>query len=174
MPKNVGSIKTCSAEYPVGVGSSRLELKSECAVFFFSTELFLVVSPYWRITIIAKQLFMWLQSSSVLSSFGVVLMPCKVNVHEVRSTLQYYACRIQFSQNWISTVLKIHSKIYGQCSLFHRFSSNLRKSSPLLEAQEPVNGFGKNKINKILSHLIMSSLRYYKNNFVVNIMPITK
>ena len=28
MPKNVGSIKTCSAEYPVGVGSSRLVLKS--------------------------------------------------------------------------------------------------------------------------------------------------
>ena len=48
MPKNVGSIKTCSAEYPVGVGSSRLVLK--CAFcflfFFFSTELSLVVTPY--------------------------------------------------------------------------------------------------------------------------------
>ena len=33
MPKNVGSIKTCSAEYPVGVGSSRLVLK--CAFCFF-------------------------------------------------------------------------------------------------------------------------------------------
>ena len=40
MPKNVGSIKTCSAEYPVGVGSSRLELKSECAVFFFQQSFF--------------------------------------------------------------------------------------------------------------------------------------
>ena len=37
MPKNVGSIKTCSAEYPVGVGSSRLVLK--CA-FFFSNRAF--------------------------------------------------------------------------------------------------------------------------------------
>ena len=40
MSKNVGSIKTCSAEYPVGVGSSRLELKSECAVFFFFNRAF--------------------------------------------------------------------------------------------------------------------------------------
>ena len=43
MPKNVGSIKTCSAEYPVGVKSSRLVLKSECAVFFLIS---LVVTPY--------------------------------------------------------------------------------------------------------------------------------
>ena len=39
MPKNVGSIKTCSAEYPVGVGSSRLVLK--CAYFFFFQQSFL-------------------------------------------------------------------------------------------------------------------------------------
>ena len=38
MPKNVGSIKTCSAEYPVGVGSSRLVLK--CAFFFFFNRAF--------------------------------------------------------------------------------------------------------------------------------------
>ena len=31
---------------------------------------------------------------SVLSSFGVVLMSCKVNFHVVRSALQYSACRI--------------------------------------------------------------------------------
>ena len=36
---------------------------------------------------------LWLQSRSVLSSFGVVLMSCKVNVHVVRSALQYPACR---------------------------------------------------------------------------------
>ena len=44
MPKNVGSIKTCLAEYPVGVGSSRLVLK--CAFVFFSTELSLAFAPY--------------------------------------------------------------------------------------------------------------------------------
>ena len=35
----------------------------------------------------------WLQSRC-LSSFGVVLMSCRVNFHEVRSALQYSACRI--------------------------------------------------------------------------------
>ena len=35
-----------------------------------------------------------LQSRSVLSSFGVVLMSCRVNFHVVRSALQYSACRI--------------------------------------------------------------------------------
>ena len=37
---------------------------------------------------------LWLQSRSVLSSFGVVLMSCRVNSHVVRSALQYSACRI--------------------------------------------------------------------------------
>ena len=37
---------------------------------------------------------LWLQSRSVLSSFGVVLMSCRVNFHVVRSALQYSACRI--------------------------------------------------------------------------------
>ena len=32
---------------------------------------------------------LWLQSRSVLSSFGVVLMSCRVNFHVVRSALQY-------------------------------------------------------------------------------------
>ena len=36
---------------------------------------------------IAKQLPIWLQSRSVLSSFGVVLMSCKVNFHEHCSIL---------------------------------------------------------------------------------------
>ena len=39
---------------------------------------------------------LWLQSHSVLSSFGVVLMSCKVNFHVVRSALAYSACRIQY------------------------------------------------------------------------------
>ena len=38
---------------------------------------------------------LWLQSRSVLSSFGVVLMSCKVNFHVVRSVVQYSACRIK-------------------------------------------------------------------------------
>ena len=37
---------------------------------------------------------LWLQSHSVLSSFGVVLMSFRVNFHVVRSALQYSACRI--------------------------------------------------------------------------------
>ena len=37
---------------------------------------------------------LWLQSRSVLSSFCVVLMSCRVNFHVVRSALQYSACRI--------------------------------------------------------------------------------
>ena len=37
---------------------------------------------------------LWLQSRSVLSSFGVVLMSCRVNFHVVRSALQCSACRI--------------------------------------------------------------------------------
>ena len=37
---------------------------------------------------------LWLQSRSVLSSFGVVLMSCRVNFHVVQSALQYSACRI--------------------------------------------------------------------------------
>ena len=36
------------------------------------------------------------RSRSVLSSFGVVLMSCRVNFHVVRSALQYSACRIEY------------------------------------------------------------------------------
>ena len=39
---------------------------------------------------------LWLQSHSVLSSFGVVLMSCRVNFHVVRSALQYSVCRIKY------------------------------------------------------------------------------
>ena len=35
-----------------------------------------------------------LQSRSVLGSFGIVLMSCRVDFHVVRSALQYSACRI--------------------------------------------------------------------------------
>ena len=51
---------------------------------YFSSELSLVVMPYWRAPKRAKQLSMVIISRSVLSSFGVVLMSCKVNFHVVR------------------------------------------------------------------------------------------
>ena len=35
---------------------------------------------------------LWLQSRSVLSSVGVVLMSCRVNFHVVRSALQFSPC----------------------------------------------------------------------------------
>ena len=56
-------------------------------LIYFLSELSLFVTPYWR----APE---GLQSRSVLSSFGVVLMSCRVNFHVVRSALQYSACRI--------------------------------------------------------------------------------
>ena len=37
---------------------------------------------------------LWLQTRYVLSSFGVLLMSCRVKFHVVRSALQYSACRI--------------------------------------------------------------------------------
>ena len=38
--------------------------------------------------------YLWLQTRYVLSSFGVLLMSCRVKFHVVRSALQYSACRI--------------------------------------------------------------------------------
>ena len=75
----------------VGVAeSSRSGLKSECADIFY-------------------QSFLWLLRHtdepqrgrnscprSILSSFGVVLMSCRVKFHVARSALQYSACRIQY------------------------------------------------------------------------------
>ena len=73
----------------VGVVSSRLGLKSECAVFFFLTELSLVVTPYWRAAITAKQLSM----ATIPLCFEFfrcrVELSCKVNFHVIRSALQY-------------------------------------------------------------------------------------
>ena len=40
---------------------------------------------------------LWLQTRYVLSSFGVLLMSCRVKFHVVRSALQYSACRIIMS-----------------------------------------------------------------------------
>ena len=76
----------------VGVESSRLGLKSECADIFHQSFLWLLrhTDEPQR----GRNSCLWLQSRSVLSSFGVVLMSCRANSHVVRSALQYSACRI--------------------------------------------------------------------------------
>ena len=75
----------------VGVESSRSGLKSECADIFHQSFLWLL--RHTDEPQKGRNSCLWLQSSSVLSSFGVVLMSCRVNFHVVRSTLQYSACR---------------------------------------------------------------------------------
>ena len=76
----------------VGVESSRSGLKSECADIFHQSYLLLLrhTDEPQR----GRNSCLWLQSRSVLSSFGVVLMSCRVNFPVVRSALQYSACRI--------------------------------------------------------------------------------
>ena len=76
----------------VGVESSKSGLKSECADNFYQSFLWLLrhtdEPPKGRNSCLR------LQFRSVLSSFGVVLMSCKINFHVVQSALQYSACRI--------------------------------------------------------------------------------
>ena len=77
----------------VGVRSSGSGLKSECA------DIFSPESDLWLLRQTDKpqrgrNSCLWLQSRSVLGSFSVVLMSCRVNFHEVRSALRYSACRI--------------------------------------------------------------------------------
>ena len=76
----------------VGFESSRSGLKSECADIFHQSFLWLLrhTDEPQR----GRNNCLWLQSRSVLSSFGVVLMSCRVNFHVVRSALQWSACRI--------------------------------------------------------------------------------
>ena len=76
----------------VGVEGSRSGLKSACADIFHQSFLWLLrhTDEPQR----GRNSCLWLQSRSELSSFGVVLMSCRVNFHVVRSTLQYSACRI--------------------------------------------------------------------------------
>ena len=76
----------------VVVESSRSQLKSECSDIFHQSFFWLLrhTDEPQR----GRNSCLWLQSRSVLSSFGVVLMSCKVNFHVVRSALQYSACRI--------------------------------------------------------------------------------
>ena len=67
-------------------------LKSECADIFHQS--FLCLLRHTDEPQEGRNSCLWLQSLSVLSSFGVVLMSRRVNVHVVRSALQYSACRI--------------------------------------------------------------------------------
>ena len=76
-----------------GVRSSGSGLKSEC------TDIFASEPDLWLLSHTdepqrGRNSCLWLQSLSVLSFFGVVLMSCRVNFHVVRSALQYSACRI--------------------------------------------------------------------------------
>ena len=67
-------------------------LKLECADNFHQSFLWLLRHTGKRQK--GRNSCLWLQSRSVLSSFGVVLMSCRVNFPVVRSALQYCACRI--------------------------------------------------------------------------------
>ena len=76
----------------VGVESSRSGRKSDCVDIFQQSFLWLLrhTDKPQR----GQNSCLWLQSRSVLSSFGVMLMSCRVNFHVVRSALQYSVCRI--------------------------------------------------------------------------------
>ena len=67
-------------------------LKSECADIF--PQSFLCLLRHTNEPQEGRNSCLWLQSRSVSSSFGVVLMSCRVNFDVVRSPLQYSACRI--------------------------------------------------------------------------------
>ena len=76
----------------VGVESSRLGLKSKYADIFRQSFRWLLCHTDEPQR--GRNSCLWLQSRTVLISFGVVLMSCRVNFHVVRSALQYSACRI--------------------------------------------------------------------------------
>ena len=76
----------------MGVESSRSGLKSECVDIFHQSFLWLL--RHTDEPEKGRNSCLWLQSRSLLSSFGVVLMSCRVNFHVVRSALQFSACRI--------------------------------------------------------------------------------
>ena len=67
-------------------------LKSECADIFHHSCLWLL--RHTDEPQKGQNICLSLQSRSVLSSFGSVLMSCKIDFHVVRSALQYSAWRI--------------------------------------------------------------------------------
>ena len=77
----------------VGVEGSGLGLKIRVRGYF-SSELILWLLGHTDEPQKGQNSCLWLQSRSVLNSFGAVLMSCRVYFHVVRSALQYSACRI--------------------------------------------------------------------------------
>ena len=65
-------------------------LKSECTDICYQS--FLLLLRYTDEPQRGRNSSLWLQSRSVLSSFGVVLMSCRVNFHVVQSALQNLIC----------------------------------------------------------------------------------
>ena len=66
---------------------------------------------------------LWLQTRYVLSSFGVLLMSCRVKFHVVRSALQYSACRIICipgipGYTWIYRVYRVY-RVINSLLLLH-------------------------------------------------------
>ena len=98
----------------VGVESSRSVLKSECADIFHQSFLWLLrhTDEPQR----GRDSCLWLQSRSVLSSFGVVLMSCRVNFHVVRTALQsciiiiryyYFHLSLTLTSSTITVILPV-------------------------------------------------------------------
>ena len=81
----------------VGVESSESGLTSECADIFHQSFLWLL--RHTDEPQKGRNSCLWLQSRSVLSSFGVVLMSCRVNFHVLRSALQNLICLLNFLQS---------------------------------------------------------------------------
>ena len=90
---------------------SGLLKKSEWADIFHQSFLWFV-TPYWRDPKRAKQLSMATICCSVVSSFGVVLMSCKVNFHVVRhcsillAEFNMFTCHFCWSGLYRSYVLR--------------------------------------------------------------------
>ena len=94
----------------VGVEGSGSGLKIRVRGYF-SSELILWLLRYTDEPQKGRNSCLWLQSCSGLSSFGAVLMSCRVNFHVVRSALQYSACRNYYV--WIVTGCTFLSIITG-------------------------------------------------------------
>ena len=80
----------------VGVESSRSGLKSECADIFHQSFLWLLrhTDEPQR----GRNSCLWLQSRSVLSSFGVVLMSCRVNCSILLAEFNMSTMNVAFTQ----------------------------------------------------------------------------
>ena len=107
----------------VGVESSRSERKLECADIFQQSFFWLLrhTDEPQR----GRNSCLWLQSRSVLSSFGVVLLSCRVNFHVVRSALQYSACRILYVRSRPFRLHENEIQFQGNHVLFGTLSPSL-------------------------------------------------